>query len=244
MKNNRLLLLSFLLIASMILAACGGSSAPAEEAPKPAATPATAGGNTPTALDPANESGEKVRAAVSYVYEGLVTMKEDELAPALAEVVEVSDDGLEYTFNLRPGVTFHDGATLNADLVIANFNRWFDPKDPNRGSGKFEAWVKNFKGFKGETTSDGKPKSQYDGAEKVNDFTVLVHLNTPDPDFLKKLTDPAFVISSPAGFTGGDGGSGPYKMGKSDAAKVMLEPFAGYWDKAAVPAKGMEAPLK
>lgn len=86
---------------------------------------------------------------------------------------------------------------MNADLVVANFNRWFDLNDVNRGSGEFAAWAENFGGFKGETTEDGKAKSQYDGIEKVDDFTVLVHLNTPDPDILIQVTNPAFSIVSP-----------------------------------------------
>jgi peptide/nickel transport system substrate-binding protein len=248
MKNKHLLLLSLLLIASMILASCGGGAPAATEQPQqPQPTATTDSGETPgeaLPFDPANLSGDKAAAAVGYVYEGLVRMQDGVVVGVLAESFEVSEDGLEYTFNLRPGVTFHDGAVLNADLVLVNFNRWFDPADPNRGAGKYEAWLKNFNGFKGETTTDGKPKSQYDGIEKVNDYTVLVHLNTPDADFPTKMTDPAFVIMGAAGFTGSDGGSGPYKIASQDASALKLEPFAEYWDQAAVPTAGMDLPLK
>ena len=44
-------------------------------------------------------------------------------APALATSWEVSDDGLEWTFKLREGVTFHDGATFNADAVKYSLDR-------------------------------------------------------------------------------------------------------------------------
>lgn len=252
MKNKSLFLIGVLLIASMILSACGGGAV-ATEAPKPAAnTPVPSGGGSTgggapaegsPVVDPANAGG-KARTAASYLYEGLVSEQGGSVVGMLAESYQVSDDGLDYIFNLRSGVTFHDGATLNADLVIANFNRWFDPADANRGSGAYEAWAKNFGGFKGETKEDGKPKSHYDGIEKVNDFTVLIHLNEPDADFVKKLTDPAFFISSPAGFTGGDGGSGPYKLAGGDSATAKIEPFSGYWNPAAVPASGMDVPLK
>jgi hypothetical protein len=33
-------------------------------------------------------------------------------------------------------------------------------------------------------------------------------------------------------------------IASSDDAMLKLEPFAGYWDAAAVPTAGMEAPLK
>ena len=48
---------------------------------------------------------------LSNVYDCLLRLEADgSLTPALAESYEVSDDGLEYTFHLRKGVTFHNGA--------------------------------------------------------------------------------------------------------------------------------------
>ena len=44
-------------------------------------------------------------------------------APLLAESWEQSEDGLEYTFQLKEGVTFHDGTEFNADAVCFNFDR-------------------------------------------------------------------------------------------------------------------------
>lgn len=250
MKSKYFLFISLVLIISALLAACGGGTAPdSSPTSQPAATDGGASGNTastPAAVnadfqvDPANAQGD----IVGYLYEGLVRVQDGNVTGALAESYTVSEDGLDYIFNLRSGVTFHDGSALDANAVVKNFNRWYDPKDANRGSGDFSAWASSFGGFKGETTSDGKTKSIYDGIEKVNDFTVLVHLNTPDSDFLTKLSDPAFSIVSPSSFAGGDGGTGPYKLSKSSAASATLEPFTAYWDSAAIPTKGMEVPLK
>src|SRR5437762_8164622 len=115
-----------------------------------------------------------------YLYEGLVKMESGSPAPALATAWIISEDGLDYIFNLRPGVAFQDGSPLNADAVIANFNRWFDQEDALRGAGAYTAWQNAFLGFKGEVDENGSPKSSFDGIEKVNDLTVLVHLNRPD----------------------------------------------------------------
>ncbi len=231
-----------LLIASLLLAACGGANDAATEPGDGSNGPASGG----LQLDPANAASDNARAAAGYLYESLVGVKDGEVVGVLAESWTISDDGLDYIFNLRPGVSFHDGTPLNADAVIANLNRWFDPASPLRGDGKFAAWAGAFNGFKGETASDGKAKSQYDGIEKINDLTVLVHLNTPDPEFLGKIADPAFSIVSPAVLSAGsgDGGTNMYKSGGINGSMLTLEPFAGYWDPASIPSQGMEVPVE
>src|SRR5689334_18303024 len=217
MKYNRISFFSILLIVSFLVAACGGGQG------SNTATAEPGGSDQPTAaVTTSSIPGE----AASYLYEGLVKVDGGEVTGVLAESWTVSDDGLDYIFNLRPGVSFHDGSPLNADAVLANFNRWFDPADPAHGTSDTAAWESAFGGFKGETTDDGKAKSSYDGIEKVTELTVLIHLNQPDPEFLGKIADPAFVIVSPAAFSGPDGGSGPYKLGSETDTSVTLEPFA------------------
>ena len=243
MDYKKRLFISFLIIVTLMLAACGksgGTTAPTKAA---ASTP---GAVAEPNFDPANLDNDNARTAAGFVFEGLVAVKDGNVVPALAESWTVSDDGLDYIFNLRPAVSFHDGTALNADAVLANFNRWYDSANPYHGQAAFAAWASAFKGFKGETTSDGKAKSEYDGIEKVNELTVLVHLNTPDADFLTKIADPAFSIVSPAVLGGaeGDGGTNRYKSAGVSGSTLKLEPFAGYWDPASIPTQGMEAPIK
>ncbi len=210
MKNKSIVLFTFILIATMVMTACGGGNsnsgaateAPATEQPANGGsntvnnTPAPAASGSDAAIDPANATGDDAKAAAG-MYETLVVVKDGNIEPGLAASYEVSDDGLDYIFNLRPDAKFSDGTPVTADAVIANFNRWFDPQDSLRGKGDFKAWQSAFGGFKGETAEDGKPKSQYDGIEKVNDLSVLVHLNRQDPEFLGKIADGAFAIVSP-----------------------------------------------
>lgn len=47
----------------------------------------------------------------------------------LAESWEVSDDGTEYTFTLRDGVTFHDGSTFDAEDVKATWDKIVNPPE-------------------------------------------------------------------------------------------------------------------
>jgi peptide/nickel transport system substrate-binding protein len=69
--------------------------------------------------------GESSRTSV-LIHEPLIRTKpgsDGELQPALAEKWSISDDGLTYTFNLRKGVKFHDGAPFNAEAVKFNYER-------------------------------------------------------------------------------------------------------------------------
>lgn len=50
-----------------------------------------------------------------------------EVLPDLAYTWEISDDGLTYTFHLRDGVLFHDGAELTSEDIKATFDRIIFP---------------------------------------------------------------------------------------------------------------------
>ncbi|MCL6640727.1 MAG: ABC transporter substrate-binding protein, partial [Candidatus Rokubacteria bacterium] len=75
---------------------------------------------------------------VDYIYEPLVDAeyveRPGEIAPKLATRWQISRDGLQYTFTLRSGVTFHDGTPLNAAAVKFSLERLLDPRNrvPNR----------------------------------------------------------------------------------------------------------------
>src|SRR2546429_7014250 len=51
----------------------------------------------------------------------------DKVIPDLATRWAISEDGLTYTFYLREGVKFHDGAPLTAEDVVASFNHIISP---------------------------------------------------------------------------------------------------------------------
>ncbi len=78
----------------------------------------------PIAFDPHIAYGASSSSLQGNIYDTLVEYDVDSvLIGALAESWEVSDDGLEYVLSLREGVIFHDGATFEAEDVIANFDR-------------------------------------------------------------------------------------------------------------------------
>ncbi len=86
----------------------------------------------PVSLDPAEAYDTASGAVLTNTYETLVfydRSRTDKLIPILAEEVPtvqnglVSPDGLNYTFQLRSGITFHDGSMLDADDVVFSINR-------------------------------------------------------------------------------------------------------------------------
>jgi peptide/nickel transport system substrate-binding protein len=253
MKKNQLFTLVMLTVAGLVMSAC--QPAGVGDAPGDTEQASEAVQETPESPEPEIELPVLMDPAMfpeleanTYVYETLLMVEEGQTVPALALEYTVSEDGLDYILALRPGVSFHNGKVLSADAVIANFNRWFDPEDSLRGSGTYGAWASNFGGFKGDTIEDGQPKSTFDGIEKVDELTVLIHLNTPDPDFLTKMANPAFAIISPDalaapdfGTTAGvDGGTGPYMIGEFSADGLTLEPNPDYWNPEAIPASSLE----
>jgi peptide/nickel transport system substrate-binding protein len=130
-----------------------------------------------------------------YVYECLVTLDAGGTPqPALAESWVVSEDQLDYIFKLRGNAAFSDGTTITPDIVVDNFNRWFDPQNSLHGNGNYAAWQKMFLGFLGEKGDDKRPVSTVDGIQKVDFNTVLIHLNRLEPNLLVYLADPAFAI--------------------------------------------------
>jgi peptide/nickel transport system substrate-binding protein len=195
-------------------------------------------------LDPAMVASDDVSSLIicDYVYDGLVALDGGELLAGLAQSWEESDDGLAYEFVLRTTGVFTDGTPVTADVVIDNFNRWFDPEHPLHGSDSsvYLAWLEYFAGFKGELDADDKPVSLFDGIEKVDDLTVLIHLNEPMPEFLDIIALPYFSILNPAALEAGDYGTsadsvdenGPYLIGEWTETGMTLVPNGDFWGDA------------
>ena len=77
-------------------------------------------------LDPAWNYESAGDSIILNIYEQLVTYNGADatsFVPALATDWTISDDGLEYTFNIREGVTFHDGAEMTPEDVAYTFRR-------------------------------------------------------------------------------------------------------------------------
>ncbi|ACV09575.1 ABC transporter substrate-binding protein [Jonesia denitrificans] len=107
---------------TLVLAACGSSgdsdtATPTSQTGAETTGPIVIGStNEPTSLQ-RNVGGSSgiSETTTRNVYEGLTSIDDSgEVINTLARDVEVSDDGLTYTFTLQDGVTFHDGTPLTS----------------------------------------------------------------------------------------------------------------------------------
>jgi peptide/nickel transport system substrate-binding protein len=78
--------------------------------------------------DPGVLRDENTDAVLLHVAEGLVAPRHDgSIAPMLASSWTVSADGRSYTFALRRGVTFHNGAAMTSADVVWSLRRYLSP---------------------------------------------------------------------------------------------------------------------
>ena len=85
--------------------------------------------SNPVTLDPINELNHDAMAVTNLIFENLVQVDNDgNLRPQLAKAMpEISANNLEYTFELRPGVKFHDGSDLTSEDVKYSFDYLLNP---------------------------------------------------------------------------------------------------------------------
>lgn len=170
----------------------------------------------PNAITPPNAAERQAQNVTSQLFNGLIWVDDDNnIQPDLATSWELSEDGKEYTFHLREGVTFHNGETLDAQDVVTT---WEAGKDPaNAYAYVFE---------------------QADSVTVVDDFTVKITTPEPDPLFLRSMggwgiypTDYYNEVGL-EGFEAHPIGTGPFKFVewvKGD--KIVFEAFEDYWEE-------------
>ena len=119
-------------------------------------------------LDPAKVTGQPEGRIIYALFEGLVRWDPETLEPLPSGAVswEISDDGLQYMFHLRPEAQWSDGTPVTADDYAYSLRRFLDPRTAAEYS--FLAWnLKNGRRYSGGA-----------GALRPGDL-VEVELNLP-----------------------------------------------------------------
>ena len=93
----------------------------------------------PPGLDPTSAAAAAIGEVVHYnVFEGLTQIAPDgAVLPMLAQTWGHTDDGKTYTFRLRPGVRYSDGAALDSAAVKFSFERARAPGSANKARKAF-----------------------------------------------------------------------------------------------------------
>ncbi len=209
----------------------------------------------PFALDPALNCGWQGAEVVQNVYETLIWYdggSATEFVPVLALQVPslanglISPDGLTYTFNIRSGISFHDGTTLDADDVVYSLIRVLIINDPT-GPGWMLGNVM-IPGYPGPGAA--VELSEIEAAIfKTGAMTVVLKLTHPYPAFLSILATPVGSIVSKEYVESHGGtqsltanawmmtntmGTGPFKLSEwIEGEHITLLRFDDYWRGAA-----------
>ncbi len=139
----------------------------------------------------------------------------------LAQSWDISDDGLVYTFHLRPGLKFWDGAPCDAAAVKWSLDRTIRLDGPKGGVGLIKPYIKQI--------------------DVVDPLTVKITLTQPDAVFLLRVSSQigASLIYSPKSTPANDfakgqyAGTGPYKLVEYVPDQyVKYEAYDGYYGPA------------
>ena len=75
-------------------------------------------------IDPVITTAHITRNHAYMIYDTLLSIDENFKAQPQMASWKVSDDGLTYTFTLRDGLKWHDGAAVTAEDCVASLQRW------------------------------------------------------------------------------------------------------------------------
>lgn len=122
--------------------------------------------------NPGVDRDDATDGVLLHVVEGLVGYRENgSVGPLLAQDVARSGDGRSYTFRLRKGVKFHNGAPLTSAEVAWSWRRYMDPKTQWRCLAEF----------------DGRGAFKVTDVSTPDPYTIVLRLDKPSALFLDTL---------------------------------------------------------
>lgn len=233
------------IVISLLLAGCGGGDKPeSTSAASSSASPADGKkvlnyvvGVDPRDLNPINATNFYQGEVNAMVFDTLVAFEEGTeaiLKPSLADSWDISPDGLEYTFHLRPGAKYSNGDAVVAGDVKAAFERLLDAGTISPRANFFYA-IKGARAF--NTPGPGRPDS-LEGVQVIDDHTVKFILEKPSVPFIQVLAmanaaiypDKVFRELGAQKFGQQPIGGGPWKIAQwRPEQAINLVPNEHYW---------------
>ena len=170
-------------------------------------------GSTGAFIDPQRNNAIAAMGVSEMIADTLLLYRDGEYHPALATSWSFDAASLTWTFELREGVTFHNGVPFDADAVVFSIERIKNPDDPMPASG--------YLGIVEEARATGP-------------YTVEIVLNALNPDFLLTLFSTWIVEPSSAADGATPVGTGPYFVTEYEPdQRIVLTRFDDYWGGAA-----------
>jgi ABC-type transport system substrate-binding protein len=188
-------------------------------------------GNDSVLLDPGDATDGESSNVIEQVFDTLLRFQpgSTEVEPSLAVSWTSNQDRTVWTFRLREGVRFHDGAPLDGAAVAGAFERQRDPAHPHAFDDANYAYWKDLFKFVDRVEAGADP------------LEVVFRLNEPAPPFfLSMLAAFNTSIPSPKAFDEmGKGvrrhpvGTGPFRFVRWDSGvEIELARNDDYWDAA------------
>jgi peptide/nickel transport system substrate-binding protein len=175
----------------------------------------------PDILDPTLSRTSAGRVVFSGMCDKLVEIDAKlNFVPQLAAAWAWQDDGKTLVLTLRPGVKFHDGATMDSAAVVGSLQRHLKMQGSTR------------KAEMGPVVA----------VDATGPLEVKIRLSAPFAPLVAALSDRAGMMMSPAsaaqdgqGFAKAPGCAGPFKFVRRIAQdRIELERFTDYWDAGSI----------
>ena len=212
--------LSFMLSVAMVLAVgCTGKVGGDQVAPTDIKLTGgivrTTMPSEPDNLDPYLSAAADTKAVMNNVFEGLMRFDEKgAFLPQLATTYSVSEDGLQYTFDIRTDVTFHNGKPMTMEDVLYSY--------------------KKLSGLNGEKPLSSKFQSVV-SIEAVDEDTLTFTLSNEDASFLSILIEPVTPSNYQEQSTT-PVGTGPFSFNSyTPGQKIVLKRNASYYAESRMP---------